>query len=158
MSNSIPNAGAHIDAAWPQKGFSLIELMVVVAILAILGMIALPQYQSFSAKAKLAAALEEISVGTRGLDLIYMEGGDVWARDITAEDIGLPSKSKLCVERYVNSQEFWCVLKPDPVMGQAPNIGFLRNSHTGKWTCSASVGNASQQLVPEQCRYRPGGP
>lgn len=141
------------------QGFSLIELMVVVAILSILGMIAVPQYQRHVAKAKMAAALDEISVGTRVLDLMRIE--DEAAIDygpLEPEYIGLSSKSKLCVEILVNRDEFWCTLKPDPVMGPSPTIGFLRNSHENTWECSGSAGGGGQDLLPDQCRYRPRGP
>ena len=58
-----------------QKGFTLIELMIVVAIIGILAAIAIPQYQNYVGRANVAAAVSTLSSNKTGLENYVMENG-----------------------------------------------------------------------------------
>lgn len=57
-----------------QQGFTLIELMIVVAIIAILAAIALPMYQDYVAKSQVTAGLAEITPGKTQFEVKTNEG------------------------------------------------------------------------------------
>ncbi|TXD97018.1 pilin [Psychrobacter frigidicola] len=57
-----------------QKGFTLIELMIVVAIIGILAAIAIPQYQNYIAKSQVSRAMGETSSVKTSVETCLNEG------------------------------------------------------------------------------------
>ncbi len=60
-----------------QKGFTLIELMIVVAIIGILAAIAIPQYQDYTARTQVTRAVSEVSALKTAAESAILEGKEI---------------------------------------------------------------------------------
>ncbi|MBV2164050.1 MAG: pilin [Comamonas sp.] len=57
-----------------QKGFTLIELMIVVAIIGILAAVAIPQYQNYVAKSQVARVMGETGAMRTAIETCMLDG------------------------------------------------------------------------------------
>lgn len=136
-----------------QQGFTLIELMIVVAIIAILAAIALPAYQNYVAKSQATAGLADIRGGVtayeEGIQGGERAGAIAQNSDIGLSNAGTPRCTILVTGNWdaVAGQKISCTLKGNPNVA-TKKVELTRDAD-GAWNCTNTIANTNWE--PNGC-------
>lgn len=159
-----------------QQGFTLIELMIVVAIIGILAAVALPAYQDYTARAKVSEALSLAGAAKAAVTETYQNlgpGAMTAARTgytfgTAATNSAAPTRNvaniaiadagtiTITLQASVTGASRTIVYTPtlnnNTASGTAPTAFALTNANwKGQWTCRTG-GTLEAQYRPAECR------
>ncbi|QIW10383.1 pilin [Francisella sp. LA112445] len=145
-----------------QKGFSLVELMVVIAIIAILSAVAVPMYANYTTRAKIASEVSKIG-GVKAdiaeqISLSNLNSGDTIS-DITPPsetplNVGVESNGSIIVN--VGNDTFNGIsAESTPAVEQSQSALMISPTITSGaiiWTCGNASGSIlTQSQIPSIC-------
>ncbi|HFA0939541.1 TPA: pilin, partial [Neisseria gonorrhoeae] len=127
-----------------QKGFTLIELMIVIAIVGILAAVALPAYQDYTARAQVSEAIL-LAEGQKSAVTEYYLNHGIWPKDNTSAGVASPTdiKGKYVKEVKVENGVVTATMKSDGVnkeiQGKKLSLWGRRQDGSVKWFCGQPV-------------------
>jgi type IV pilus assembly protein PilA len=137
-----------------QQGFTLIELMIVIAIVGILAAIALPAYQDYTIRARVSEAVASAGACKTQVTEYIATKGTVPA-NIAASGCST-TDSKYALAPAVANGVITMTTSADAALGPAAGGTFTLTpvpadgTPVTAWTCA--VGSISSKYVPASCR------
>ncbi|HGH6913300.1 TPA: pilin [Neisseria meningitidis] len=130
-----------------QKGFTLIELMIVIAIVGILAAVALPAYQDYTARAQVSEAILLAEGQKSAVTEYYLNHGE-WPKNNTSAGVATSSeiKGKYVKEVTVANGVVTATMLSSGVnkeiQGKKLSLWAKRQNGSVKWFCGQPVTRA----------------
>ncbi|HUG79474.1 MAG TPA: pilin [Burkholderiales bacterium] len=152
-----------------QKGFTLIELMIVVAIIGILAAVALPAYQDYTIRAKMSEVILGMSACRTSITEVYQSGGSAVAANNWGCEVGATQATKYitgittgangevaAVVRNISSSVDTSVVTLVPLANASTPSAYTANSSQTLygWRCGNSTDGTTVpgKYLPGSCR------
>jgi type IV pilus assembly protein PilA len=139
-----------------QKGFTLIELMIVVAIIGILAAVAIPAYQDYIARSQVTEAISLSAGGKTPLSEYYADKG-IWpaaASDVMGTTSGkyVSAISITTGAATTGNMVLTALMKSVGVNSGITGGSLLLSTTDGGKSWSCTGGNISSKYRPASCR------
>ncbi|HFC3069166.1 TPA: pilin, partial [Neisseria gonorrhoeae] len=127
-----------------QKGFTLIELMIVIAIVGILAAVALPAYQDYTARAQVSEAILLAEGQKSAVTEYYLNNGE-WPKDNTSAGVASSSSikgkyvEKVEVTNGVVTAQMASTGVNKEIKGKKLSLWAKRQDGSVKWFCGQPV-------------------